>query len=100
MKEKRFEELRFNLITESSDTLIFDARDLVIPGKYMFGCSMIWCRQNVYKLFTSSQLWACHDAAERLIEQCEDDTDNPTVTLSWNSGIPISKIVAEILIEK
>lgn len=98
MKEKRFEEMRFNLIEETSDTIILDARDLVIPGKYMF-CSTIWQRQEVYRIFSSSQMWAFHDAAERLIEQCED-TNNPTVTLSWNSGTPMNKVVAETLLDK
>ena len=91
-------ELRFNLIVESSNELIFNALDLCVPGNHLFTAT-IWQRQGVYRVFTSSQMWGLHDEAESLVEQC-GETGNPTVSLVWDRGTPMNKIVAETLLDK
>jgi len=87
---------QFNLINESSDTIIFDAHDIAKPGEFFFGLTL-WCRQGSYCIIPQAVLMNILDNAEMYAQMDYDKTINPKLQIMWSQGIPISNKIGRVL---
>lgn len=88
---------QINLINESSDTLIFDAHEISIPGEFFFGPTL-WCRQGSFCIIPEAVLMNLLDNAEDYAAMDSDKTINPKLQIMWSQGIPISNLAGRALI--
>lgn len=88
---------QFNLINESSDTVIFDAHEISKPGEFFFG-STLWCRQGSYCIIPQAILMNILDSAEVYAKMDSNKTINPKLKLVWSQGIPISNQAGRALV--
>lgn len=87
---------QFNLIDESSDTIIFDVHEISKPGEFFFGPTL-WCRQGSYCIVPQAVLMNILDNAEMYAAMDSNKTINPKLKLIWSQGIPISNLAGRVL---